>query len=162
MFSQREVDSGLEEAFNGAIEILRVLSQQSAQAAHYFEILTTLANAVAEKRQRLSLQRPQCSRYVSKLFSLNKPTPRQSEDVEVQAGALQPDGTLSPVSNHANNVFLLAQGDRSASNPTPEVDSLFSGWEGLDLPLWDSFPFLTEPDRLQDKPDGYYRTASTT
>lgn len=154
MFSQREADSGLEESFNGAIEILRVLSQQSAQAAHYFEILTMLANAIAEKRQRLSLQRPQCSRYVSKLFSLNKRTPQQSENPEVQGDTVRPDGALSPVSNHANNIYLLAQGDRSASNLTPELDSLFSGWEGLDLPLWDSFPFMSEPVRLQDKPEG--------
>lgn len=151
MFSQREADPELEGAFHGAIEILRMLSQQSAQAAHYFEILTMLASAIAEKRQRLSLQKPQGSRYVSKLFSLNQPGPRQSDNPEAPD---RPDGALSPVSAHANNVYLLAQGDRPASDLTPDVDSLFSGWEGLDLPLWDSFPFLTEPVRFQDRPDG--------
>lgn len=148
MFSQRQVDPGLEEAFNGAIEILRILSQQSAQAAHYFEILTTLANAITEQRQRLTSQR-RGSQYVSKLFTLNSnASPATPGDQET---ALLPQRAMSPVSAHANNVSLLAQGDYSF-NITPEMESLFSGWEGMDLPLWDSFPFLTEPDPIQDRP----------
>ncbi|XHG04149.1 hypothetical protein AWENTII_007429 [Aspergillus wentii] len=80
MFSQMEVDSTWEEAFNGATEILRIFSQQSAQAAHYSDILTSLANAIAEQRQRLTSHRRQSrSRYVSKLFTLDgrrPPPPR--------------------------------------------------------------------------------------
>ncbi|KAL4907201.1 hypothetical protein BDW74DRAFT_148741, partial [Aspergillus multicolor] len=73
MFSQKELDSTLEEAFTGALEILRVLSQQSAQAAHYFEILNLLRNAIDEQRQRLRDNPPPHTdkKYVSKLFSLD-------------------------------------------------------------------------------------------
>lgn len=156
MFSQKEVDPSLDEAFNGAIEILRMLSQQSAQAAHYFEILTTLASAISEKRQRLTLQRPRGSQYVSRIFSLTR-TPRQSENPEPQEDIPRQEGPMSPTSTHANNIYLLAQGDRPG-NLTPDVDSLFSGWEGMDLPLWDSFPFLNEPVQLQDRPEGHETT----
>lgn len=136
MFSQREVDPGLDEAFDGAIEILRMLSQQSAQAAHYCEILTMLGNAIREQRQRLTSQRRGSSQYVSKLFSLNNQPQPASAEPETGSRA------ISPVSNHANNVYLLAQD--SLFNMTPEMESLFSGWEGMELPLWDSFPYLTE------------------
>lgn len=139
MFSQREVDPGLEEAFHGATEILGMLAQQSAQAAHYFEILTMLGNAIKEQRQRLASQRRGSSQYVSKLFSLNNhPPPASSADQE----STFPQAGLSPVSSHANNVYLLAQD--YPTNMTPETESLFSGWEGMELPLWDSFPFLTD------------------
>lgn len=150
MFSQKEVDPGLEEAFTGAIDILRLLSRQSAQAAHYSEILTMLSNAITEQRQRLTFQRRQSSQYVSKLFSLNDSPPHRHENPKPE-NTIKADGVLSPVSTHANNIYQLTQGDGSM---TPDVDALFSGWEGLDLPLWDSFPFLTEPVRLQDRSDG--------
>lgn len=138
MFSQREVDPGLEETFHGAVDILRMLSRQSAQAAHYFEILTTLGNAISEQRQRLVSQRRQSSQYVSKLFSLNPTSPA----ADVNPNPLPTGQGLSPVSTHASNVYQWAQGDTGVI--TPDVESLFSGWEGMDLPLWDSFPFLTE------------------
>lgn len=32
-----------------------------------------------------------------------------------------------------------------------DIDVTFSGWEGMELPLWDSFPYITEPFQLQDK-----------
>ena len=142
MFSQREVDPGLEETFHGAVDILRMLSRQSAQAAHYFEILTTLGNAINEQRQRLVSQRRQSSQYVSKLFSLNPTSP--AADINTFPGQ-----GMSPMSAHATNVYQWAQGD--AGDMTPDVEGLFSGWEGMDLPLWDSFPFLTEPTGPQER-----------
>ena len=56
MFSHRQVDTEVDGAFSSALAILRMLSQQSAQAAHYLEILTLLEAAVTQQRQRLAAQ----------------------------------------------------------------------------------------------------------
>jgi len=32
-----------------------------------------------------------------------------------------------------------------------DIDDAFSGWEGMELPLWDSFPYIAEPFQLQDR-----------
>ena len=42
------------------------------------------------------------------------------------------------------------QGDRSLTMPA-DIDDAFSGWEGMELPLWDSFPYIAEPFQLQDR-----------
>jgi hypothetical protein len=145
MFSQKEVDSTLEEAFNGALEILRVLSQQSAQAAHYYEILNLLRNAVDEQRQRLRENPPPDKKYVSKLFSLNNrrssPQPQRAltspfepgnpaELIQVQPLAVDPAYT-----DPEGSGFLFDAADDGAS---------FPNWEGMELPLWDRFPFIDD------------------
>ncbi|KAJ0415190.1 hypothetical protein BJY00DRAFT_293847 [Aspergillus carlsbadensis] len=145
MFSQKEVDSTLEEAFNGALEILRVLSQQSAQAAHYYEILNLLRNAVDEQRQRLRENPPPDKKYVSKLFSLNNrrssPQPQRTltspfepgnsaELVQVEPLAVDP-AYIEPGSSG----FLFEAADDGAAFPS---------WEGMELPLWDRFPFIDD------------------
>jgi hypothetical protein len=145
MFSQKEVDSTLEEAFNGALEVLRVLSQQSAQAAHYYEILNLLRNAVDEQRQRLRENPPLDKKYVSKLFSLNNrqssPQPQRAltspfepgnsaELVQVQPLAVDPAYTEPEGSG-----FLFDAADDGAP---------FPNWEGMELPLWDRFPFIDD------------------
>lgn len=142
MFSQKEVDSALDSAFNGALDILRMLSQQSAQAAHYLEILTFLSTAISEQRQRLASQsRHSRSRYVSKLFSLHRR--RSPEAQETESSGVSPlASSTAPQSDE--------QADRSLTMPA-DIDDAFSGWEGMELPLWDSFPYIAEPFQLQDR-----------
>ena len=143
MFSQKEVDSALDSAFNGALDILRMLSQQSAQAVHYLEILTFLLTAITEQRQRLASQsRHSRSQYVSKLFSLHgrrSPEPQETESSGVSLLASQ------SIVAHSDE-----QADRSLTMPA-DIDDAFSGWEGMELPLWDSFPYIAEPFQLQDR-----------
>ncbi|KAL4746513.1 hypothetical protein BDW72DRAFT_197594 [Aspergillus terricola var. indicus] len=171
MFSQKELDSTLEEAFTGALEILRVLSQQSAQAAHYFEILNLLRNAIDEQRQRLRENPPPDKKYVSKLFSLNN---RRTLDSQPQSdvAAVMPlssdQGAVgsSTVSTELAAAQLLHIGtDVGTSYPEPgnsaqaqaqdddrntgifdpaDVTTAFPGWEGMELPLWDRFPFIDD------------------
>lgn len=158
MFSQKELDSTLEEAFNGALEILRVLSNQSAQAAHYFEILNLLRNAIDEQRQRLRENPPPDKKYVSKLFSLNNRrnnTSSQSQRGTAITSLPEPDGSSSELAVQPLTVTTTAVG---ASYPGPEDPALFDpamadvsattaefpGWEGMDLPLWDRFPFIDD------------------
>ncbi|KAL5338271.1 hypothetical protein BJX70DRAFT_367136 [Aspergillus crustosus] len=143
MFSQKEVDSTLEEAFNGALEILRFLSQQSAQAAHYFEILNLLRNAIDEQRQRLRENPPPDKKYVSKLFSLNNrrnsPQPQRGmlSNPETTASATHvqplPASSEYPEPDDPSNLF-----------DNVDVTTAFPGWEGMELPLWDRFPFIDD------------------
>ncbi|RHZ46068.1 fungal specific transcription factor domain-containing protein [Aspergillus thermomutatus] len=127
LFSQRDPNPDLEEAFTGAIDILHMFSQQSAQAGHYYEILTFLRNAIAEQRQRLSNQdQSSKSQYVSKLFSLNgRRASRQTEG------------------GSTGNLATL-------TSPF-DINSVPLEWEGMELPLWDSFPFTEETLPLQDR-----------
>ncbi|RDW70516.1 Zn(II)2Cys6 transcription factor [Aspergillus mulundensis] len=158
MFSQKELDSTLEEAFTGALEILRVLSQQSAQAAHYFEILNLLRNAIDEQRQRLRENPPPDKKYVSKLFSLNN---RRSSDSQPQTSstpsfsggssanlpAIQPS---LPVGPGAGTTYAEPQNQAPGADQNTglfdaaDVAAGFPGWEGMELPLWDRFPFIDD------------------
>lgn len=157
MFSQKELDLTLEEAFNGALEILRVLSHQSAQAAHYFEILNLLRNAIDEQRQRLRENPPPNKKYVSKLFSLNNR--RNNNSSQSQQGTAIPSLPEPDAPSSALAVQPLTPTTTvGASYPVPEDPALFDpamadvsastaefpGWEGMDLPLWDRFPFIDD------------------
>ncbi|KAL4928647.1 Zn(II)2Cys6 transcription factor [Aspergillus undulatus] len=179
MFSQKELDSTLEEAFTGALDILRFLSQQSAQAAHYFEILNLLRNAIDEQRQRLRENPPPDKKYVSKLFSLNnhrnnnEPQPQKnatmlpssfgalgaSADQLGTTAAAQPFtiDTIGTGSGSGTSTSYLETGDqnpgqRHGQDQDPglfdpavaDVAAAFPGWEGMELPLWDRFPFIDD------------------
>ncbi|KAL6232470.1 hypothetical protein BDW75DRAFT_247146 [Aspergillus navahoensis] len=171
MFSQKELDSTLEEAFTGALEILRVLSQQSVQAAHYFEILNLLRNAIDEQRQRLRENPPPDKKYVSKLFSLNGrrgADSRSQNEAAVATPSLshhEAAGSSTASSELAAAQHLQINTGAGTSYPAPEaqpqtqaqdndqntsifdpadVTTAFPGWEGMELPLWDRFPFIDD------------------
>lgn len=138
MFSHRDVDSEIDGAFAGALTILRMLAHQSAQAVHYLEILTLLEAAVTQQRRQIATQaRQRRSQYVSRIFSLNdSPAPARisSEDEGRAATSLLQGGPLYPWTPQ----------DDGPGTVTPLIDGAFLDWEGMELPLWDSFPF-TEP-----------------
>ncbi|KAL4891501.1 hypothetical protein BDV59DRAFT_203410 [Aspergillus ambiguus] len=134
MFSRKERDSGIEQAFNGALEILHTLAQKSAQASHYYEILTSLKNAITAQRQRLMQYPPQNkTRYVSKLFSLNSSRSMPGFQNPVTLSVETDDPSMPTTPNILDSWSLM---------DAVSQDSTFSGWEGLELPLWDSFPFI--------------------
>ncbi|KAJ5638230.1 hypothetical protein N7490_008109 [Penicillium lividum] len=141
MFAHRAVDSEIDSAFTGALTILKMLARQSAQAAHYLEILTLLETAVTQQRQRLASQaRQRRSQYVSRIFSLNDSPdmPRAQNQNEIRPDRATPllsQGPLFP---------WTPQGDGPNILTPPVLDGAFLDWEGMELPLWDSFPF-TEP-----------------
>ncbi|OJJ74390.1 hypothetical protein ASPBRDRAFT_171490 [Aspergillus brasiliensis CBS 101740] len=149
MFSRKEAEPSHEQAYGEALEILRVLSEQSAQAAHYYDILSCLGNAVTEQRRRfVQHSRQTKGRYVSKLFSLDDRRP----SLEVQSGL---DTPLS------NGISTMPPED-SISDPWAgiqrlgfmdalEMDAAFSGLDGMQLPVWDSFPFVGEAFPLQSR-----------
>ncbi|KAL4981306.1 hypothetical protein BDW68DRAFT_196785 [Aspergillus falconensis] len=171
MFSQKELDSTLEEAFTGALEILRFLSQRSAQAAHYLEILNLLRNAIDEQRQRLRENPPLDKKYVSKLFSLNNRRNTESQP-QSEAAAATPSfsqhgaaGSSTASSELAAAQHLHTGTGAGTSYPGPEAQAqaqaqdndqntsifdpadattAFPGWEGMELQLWDRFPFIDD------------------
>ncbi|RAL12945.1 uncharacterized protein BO97DRAFT_389401 [Aspergillus homomorphus CBS 101889] len=138
MFSQKEADPSLEETYDEALDILRMLSARSAQAAHYLEILSLLRNAIYEQRQRLAQHTQQSrSRYVSKLFSLN----------DRRLSTQTHEGTVASASEQIPepSQFDLFEPWSSAEEPSvmdpEEYGATLTGWDGMHLPLWDSFPF---------------------
>ncbi|KAJ5227608.1 uncharacterized protein N7469_007614 [Penicillium citrinum] len=139
MFCHRDIDSEIDNAFSGALAILRMLAHQSAQAAHYLEILTMLEAAVMEQRQRQADQaRQRRSRYVNRIFSLHESpaTPHIERDEDSRtdtSSVLNAGGPFYP---------WIPQAGGPVTPPT--IDGTFLDWEGMELPLWDSFPF-TEP-----------------
>lgn len=133
MFSHRDTDPETDAAFRGALAILRMLAQRSAQAAHYLEILTLLEVAVTQQRHRLNAEaRQRRSQYVSRIFSLNEaPTTPDSHN---ERGVSDVGDSLS---------FAFNGGPLYPWIPREEGVA-FLDWGGMDLPLWDIFPF-TEP-----------------
>ncbi|CAG8038773.1 unnamed protein product [Penicillium olsonii] len=141
MFAHRDIDTEIDEAFRGAMTILRMLASQSAQAAHYLDITIMLEAAVNQQRQRLAAQaRQRRSQYVSRIFSLSDDPeiPRRQSEVHEQAGD-------TPLLTQSIPSYSWLQSDDGISTVTPPaIDGALFDWEGMDLPLWDSFPFLTE------------------
>ncbi|PLN74536.1 fungal-specific transcription factor domain-domain-containing protein [Aspergillus taichungensis] len=133
LFAQREVNTAVEDAFHGAIRILHTLSQQSAQAGHYHEILTLLKSAIAEQRQRLVHRSPQKNRYVSKLFSLKGDRDRDRDHAgEEVTGSVRNEASGTTTPSQGNLLDSLMDG------------GLFCDWDGMELPSWDSFPFTED------------------
>ncbi|KAJ5488529.1 hypothetical protein N7539_003419 [Penicillium diatomitis] len=144
MFSHRSVDTEVDNAFSGALQILQMLSHQSAQAAHYLDILTLLESAIKQQRQRLSAQaRHRRSQYVNRIFSLSE-TPSLARDQDQGTETCQ-GSSITSVQTQGGFSFPWTSDDIEGVPFTPPiVDGGFLDWEGMELPLWDSFPF-TEP-----------------
>ncbi|KAF4781405.1 hypothetical protein HER10_EVM0011371 [Colletotrichum scovillei] len=51
-FARVSIDLETDRAFQGAMDVLKFLAGQSPQAAHYLEILTSLATAITERRSK--------------------------------------------------------------------------------------------------------------
>lgn len=122
-FAKRNADYNIETAFHGAREILSFMATQSPQAAHYFEILTSLSNAVTERRGRVASSVR--SRYVSRLFSFDSernidhmPLAPSTDDQSQQMANILPE--WSP--DDGRDVFL--------------------DWDSLNISQWDNFPYL--------------------
>ncbi|CAG8070582.1 unnamed protein product [Penicillium salamii] len=142
MFAHRDIDSDIDEAFRGAMTILRMLAPQSAQAAHYLDITIMLESAINQQRQQLAAQaRQRRSQYVSRIFSLNDnpTTPQRQSEAHEQAS-----GTTPLLTQSIPSYSWLQSDDGIGTVTPPMIDGTLFDWEGMDLPLWDSFPFLTE------------------
>lgn len=139
MFSKREVDQEIEAAFSGAREILDMLSAQSPQAAHYFEILTMLSNAIAKQRKQLASRGR--SKYVGRLFTLDGAnlTSEGSGTEPVASSSLQAQTNPGPAGLNDDGGNWALDGQQIH----PDLDEgLLLRWDSLDLPLWDNFPFM--------------------
>lgn len=72
MFAHGESPFDMDESFNGAREVLGKLGANSPLAAHYYDILTGLGEAIQRHRQHLSREKRKSSnRYVNQILSLD-------------------------------------------------------------------------------------------
>ncbi|KAJ3959980.1 hypothetical protein N0V92_003373 [Colletotrichum tropicale] len=147
-FAKSAIDIETDRAFQGAIDVLAFLAAQSHQAAHYLEILTSLSNAISERRAKPAPVGG--SRYVSKLFSLDPPCPVSSgSNLFSQRHQGEDETGFWPLIRFEQGV--VGEGGMSsglgAGDPGswPEVqlddDDLSIDWESLNIFQWDSFPF---------------------
>ncbi|KAI6767700.1 hypothetical protein HG530_005709 [Fusarium avenaceum] len=135
IFAKYPVESDINNAFQGAKEVLKHLSTQSPQAAHYLDILTTLSGAIDKRRStETSTGR---SRYVSKLFSLDTPT----QGAGSQAGQDMLDTMFPFTDGQPGQMVDDAMQDWVFQQPEGGDFSL--DWESLNVSLWDTYPFLS-------------------
>lgn len=72
MFAQGEARCDMEDAFDGACEVLKKLSNLSPQAEEYYGILTSFYDAISKNRNRLAQKRRQATkRYVNEILTLD-------------------------------------------------------------------------------------------
>lgn len=146
MFANREIDFEIEVAFAGARKLLKMLSLQSAQAAHYFEILVLLSDVITEQRQKLASQTNRNrSGYVGRIFSLHGQRPSVEATPETNLSELSMASTFAG-SGLVGDTWMPNSDNYVHLQIRPELDEEgFLGWNSLDLQRWDSFPFMTEP-----------------
>lgn len=139
IFAKQCVGHNVESAFVGARDVLHFLAAQSPQAAHYYDILTLLSNAIAERRQHVSATGR--TRYVSRLLTLRGPEEASaSRDTEIShQNCLSCSRTAVAAAAPEEHGSWL-----TANRAPPDTDQdVFLGWDSLDLSQWDNFPFVT-------------------
>ncbi|KAM0191630.1 hypothetical protein ACHAPA_010815 [Fusarium lateritium] len=135
IFAKFPVESDINNAFQGAKQVLKHLSTQSPQAEHYLDILITLSGAIDKRRStETSTGR---SRYVSKLFSLDTPTQGAgSQTGQEMLDTMFPftDGQSGQMVDETMEDWVFQQ---------PEGGDFSLDWESLNVSLWDTYPFLS-------------------
>ncbi|KAF4454887.1 hypothetical protein F53441_2680 [Fusarium austroafricanum] len=135
IFAKYPVESDINNAFQGAKDVLRHLATQSPQAAHYLDILTTLSGAIDKRRSNeASTGR---SRYVSKLFSLDTPAESSaSQPAQVTLDDMFPFTLQTPQMGDETMQDWVFQQPEGGGD-------LGLDWETLNVSLWDTYPFLS-------------------
>lgn len=146
MFAKRELDFEIESAFSGAKEILDFIAEQSAQAAHYAEILGLLSSAVAEQRRKTASQGR--SKLIGRLFpSQSGDSPPLDASNQLRAFDTMAQGVGSSSTTDGPSHWLLGQ---PLTLPEDMDTDLIGGWDALDLSQWDNFPFNSPRNFVND------------
>ena len=143
MFAQAEPKFEMDASFNGAREVLKMLSDHSAQAEHYYEILTGFSEAIQRHRQHLSREKRRShNKYVNQILKL---------DIGQSASDSQPNfspRTLSrDMADAASNTPIAdygLEGGLEYQQPFQLVDATqlpVDGGGGFDFGMfgWDNF-----------------------
>lgn len=125
--------------------MLNFLATQSPQAAHYYEILTLLANAIAKQREKIASKGR--SRYVSRLFTFDGGDADGRADAATGADGGERGAEWVPGGAAAAADYTAELGEEGVSwmsgSRTPAGgEEVFLGWDSLDISQWDSFPFI--------------------
>ncbi|KAI6781173.1 GAL4 [Emericellopsis cladophorae] len=135
IFAKGTVDYGIESAFHNARDILSYLGRKSPQAALYHDILTSLANAITEYRQRAVAKGR--SSYVSKLFNFD----RAQSNAPMGGGEASTTSVLSE--GQMDGIMATLSFGQNTPVGNGEPGDLFMDWDSLDISQWDSFPYLS-------------------
>lgn len=141
-FAKREIDYRVETAFGSARKILEFFAIQSSQAAHYYDILTLLANAIEKRREQL-LDKGRSS-HVSRIFPISIAQERMQATTMTEDTSSMRSGAVNEErldrSNRGDGVLdILGEYFDQDSE-----DFLVS--DALDLSQWDGFPFMAPID----------------
>ena len=138
-FAKGTVDYGIESAFHGARDLLNFLSTKSPQAALYHDILTSLSNAITQRRGRMASKGR--SSYVSRIFNFDRPAPTEEEaDVEMSRDESHVEAGDEDQRIQIEDIF----NNWSLGQNTPvNGGEVFLDWDSLDISQWDSFPYTT-------------------
>lgn len=136
VFAKSTVDFGIESGFHGSRDLLSFLGVKSPQAALYYDILTSLGNAISEYRKR-ALGNGKSS-YVSKIFNFGQgQTGGRSSEAEQQV-----DGTGSTLAEQRSQMDDILAGWSYGQNTPVGSGEMFLDWDSLDISQWDSFPYI--------------------
>lgn len=134
MFAQTEPVPEVDSAFQNAISVLERLAQVSPQARHYFEILSTLSDAIHTRREQLGRERRKKSdRFVSQIFTA---------DFHDGSSMPPPPANVTP-SSAPSNIDPSLNGDVSSNDPadfnfdpaTYDLSAFPQADEWADMPL---------------------------
>lgn len=122
----------METAFTGTTDVLGFLANQSPQAAHYLDILTSLSNA-SLKRKTTARK----NRYVSRIFSVGAASADllvsgRPQDLSWADGLNLDDLDATPVIGDEIEDWSFGQA---------VGEGLSLDWDSLNISQWDSFPF---------------------
>lgn len=134
LFAKGSADHDVESAFGGARDVLSFLATSSPQAAHYHEILTLLAKAISQQRERFASKAR--SGYVSKILTLHC-SDATDRDAEADEQETMPSADVAPSAMEQWDSWL--RGNRT---PLEQSEEVIPGWDTLEIAHWDSFPFV--------------------
>lgn len=153
-FAKTTAEHNIETAYQGAREVLSFFAKQSPQAAHYYEILTSLSAAIAERRNiRAAAAATRGRRYVSKLFSFknDRPPPEMSRSADAfwrtvgmtspsQSSSSAVEVVLPPPTTEAAGLVPMAEWSASGRQTMGEGGDILLDFDSLDILQWDNFP----------------------
>ncbi|KAF4548403.1 Fungal specific transcription factor domain-containing protein 44 [Elsinoe fawcettii] len=149
LFAQLEVDLETDAMFAGARDILQSFSARSSQAAHYYEILSSLTQTIHRQRQQFAMQsRRRSNAYVGQLFKTAEPEPPPQLDQTLAESSTDDINSLINTAKFSDLDMWMQ--NQPIFNNLPESTDMVGadllGWDSLDLGLWDNFPYMNQPN----------------
>lgn len=139
MFTTDRPELDITDAFQGSCSIQKTLSIHSPQAAHYFDILTSLSEAVAARRRQALSQRKRAEKpIVERIMAFQPPQPC-SANSEADHGDIIQSSTTLPATVDENLSEDWLSGIASEFDYQDMMSDPFLNWDNADFLSWDPF-----------------------